>query len=715
MRTLKIIVFVIFCHIPVFTQQTPYLINGVPVPSDFPAISTNIFSGVLSTGKIFLTNWNGAPYYMIFENDGTPYFYHRAEEWVRDFKLQPTGILTRFRYEGVDGFIAIDSSYRVIDTLKCVNDYETNPHELIFTENGSYYLIATGFRQVDMSVIVPGGDPEATIVDNHIQGFKPDGSLFFEWLCYDYFNITDATYTDQTASKIDWVHMNSIAVDYDGHLVISSRHLSEVTKININTGEMIWRLGGNNNQFDFPEGDPGLSYQHDARPVEGKPGQYTIFDNGNFHSPRISRAVEFFIDTVNLKVEKIWEYKDSPPRYTPWMGNVQRLSNGNSLINYADASLPKVVEVTPAGEKVFEADFISPAHCYRSFRFDWNSAAPAPYLLIDSWPDKIDLIFNKFGDNDISRYIIWAGFHPDSLERFDSTDVPYVSYSSLVNDTTYYFAVSAINGAGTESAISNIENIDVSFLTPGENLIRNGSFNSGSENWNFCVASGASAEGNVTQENKYKIDIQNPGNNYDEIVLYQENLPLVNGHKYRIIFNLQAESERIIEMKIIASEPPYYNYSSTGALIAKTDYSTFQFDFTMENPTDYNSQLIFNCGRYQAGLLFDNISVRDITTSRLKPENSNGEDSFLAAYPNPFNNNAKIFYRSSDKCYLDINIFNILGEKISEVYSGYHQPGISEFPVQMKNLPSGIYLCILLKKIDNIVIDKNALKLLLLK
>ena len=34
-----------------------------------------------------------------------------------------------------------------------------------------------------------------------------------------------------------------------GHLLISSRHMDEVTKIDRQTGEIIWRLGGKNNDF----------------------------------------------------------------------------------------------------------------------------------------------------------------------------------------------------------------------------------------------------------------------------------------------------------------------------------------------------------------------------------------------------------------------------------------------------------------------------------
>ncbi|MEJ2194927.1 MAG: aryl-sulfate sulfotransferase [Ignavibacteriaceae bacterium] len=317
-------------------------INGVSVPSDFPQFAPSIFNEGTADGRIFLNNWLGSPYIMILENDGTPYFYQRVENRARDFKVQLNGMLTRRYITNLYGFVGMDSNYTVIDTFLCTNGYGTDEHEIYMLEDGHYFLIALGYRQVDMSLIVPGGDPNATVIDNHIQEFDENHNLVFEWLCYDHdqFNITNAIGVDFTQHTINYIHMNSIAIDYDGNIVISSRHQSKVVKINRQTGDVIWELGGLHSDFDFINDSYGISYQHFARPVDGKPNHYTVFDNGNFHNPPFSRAVEFQIDTLNMTATKVWEYRHTPDRYSHWMGNVQRLPNGNTLINYADGSLP---------------------------------------------------------------------------------------------------------------------------------------------------------------------------------------------------------------------------------------------------------------------------------------------------------------------------------------------------------------------------------------
>ena len=168
---------------------------------------------------------------------------------------------------------------------------------------------------------------------------------------------TDVIHEDLTFYSIDYVHMNSLAVDYDSNLVISSRSLSEVTKIDRETGDIIWRFGGENNQFQLIDDPYRISYQHHVRPVSGKPNHYTIFDNGNYHTPKFSRAVEYKVDPVNGTAENVWEFHCDPDRYTHMMGDVQRLSNVDYYNVYGDTHSNPTTLLTISHEtNVFLAD-----------------------------------------------------------------------------------------------------------------------------------------------------------------------------------------------------------------------------------------------------------------------------------------------------------------------------------------------------------------------
>jgi len=675
------------------TVEKAQVINGVAVPSDFPLFEPTIFDpGKVAPGKIFLNNWENTPYIAILNNDGTPYFYQRTESRSRDFKLQPTGYLTR-RVRDVDfGYVAMDSSYNIIDSFKCTNGYGTDEHELYMTPDGHYFMIALGYRTVDMSQIVSGGYPNATVVDNHIQEFDENHNLVFEWLCYDYFEITDARHENLRANVIDYVHMNSIAVDYDGNIIISSRHLDEVTKINRQTGDIIWRLGGFNNQFNFTNDQYELAYQHYARPVEGSPGNYIIFDNGNYRSPMFSRGVEFKLNTTDMTAEKVWEFRHEPELYTWWMGNAQRLPNGNTFLNFSGGDLPKAVEVTPAGEVVYEGDFLEYNYCYRAFRFEWESADDKPYLIAESLPDQVALVHNHFGLENLKSFILYKGPSPGNLVPFDTVSQPLTSLTQLQNGQTYFFAVKSVTEGGVISELSNIQEVYVNYVPAGTDFIKNGNFTQGASSWNFGTYETASATGAVNDDGLYHISITLAGESEWNIQLTQDNLPIIKGKKYRFEFDAKADQERTIDMKVEQNGDPYKNYSKTGKVILKPQMRHYSFDFEMTDQSDYKARVSFNCGVYTPDVFIDNVSVYEIPTTWVENNAANLPDFRLYQnYPNPFNPETTISYRLDEQGYVELTVFNFIGEKIETLFSGIASPGIFQHKFNGERLASGIY------------------------
>lgn len=85
-------------------------------------------------------------------------------------------------------------------------------------------------------------------------------------------------------------------------------------------------------------------------------------------------------------------------------------------------------------------------------------------------------------------------------------------------------------------------------------------------------------------------------------------------------------------------------------------------------------------------------------------------------YPNPFNPSTIIKFGIPEFANVNITIYNLLGEKIEELFNGELQPGNHEKLFNTKNLPTGVYICSL--KASSIqsknIFIKNQ-KLLLLK
>ncbi|NIR70305.1 T9SS type A sorting domain-containing protein, partial [candidate division KSB1 bacterium] len=438
--------------------------NDFNLPGDFPDISVTESMSPAS-GFIFLSNLSfqieppTVPYLMILDNSGFPVFFRRMPGSALDFKKQPNGLLTYFLAQK-NKFYAMDASYTVVDSFMTGNGFVTDVHDLQILPNGHALLMSYDAQKIDMSQMVSGGDPEATVIGLIIQEIDASKNVVFQWRSWDHFEITDAK-VDLTSDEVDYVHGNAIEPDFDGNILLSSRHMDEITKIDRQTGEIVWRLGGKNNQFEFINDTTGFSFQHSIRRLPN--GHITLFDNGNSHEPPYSRAVEYRLDEENKTATLVWQFPDSPDIFGFAMGNVQRLPNGNTLIGWG-ATNPTVTEVQPDGTKAFELTYDRKnVVSYRAFRFPWQGVAAAPYLWADSSDQTITLNFVRFGATDVSKYYIYQGRNPHPTAKVDST----TETSIVITDVseTYYFRVTAVDAQGNESPFSNEIPVTVDFPT----------------------------------------------------------------------------------------------------------------------------------------------------------------------------------------------------------------------------------------------------------
>ncbi len=407
------------------TGPEPLSIAGTDtLPLDFPYINTTI-RGAIAPGKVFLSNFKFfgayAPYLLIVDNLGSPIFYRKMPSPCLDFKVQPNGLLTYFQRFGAK-FYAMDSSYTVVDSFTCGNGYTTDLHELRILPNGHALLMSYDVRQVDMSQIVPGGKNPCAVTGLIIQELDENKDVVFQWRSWDYFQITDATHENLDSTAIDYAHGNAIEYDStDGNIIISSRHMDEITKISRTTGDIIWRMGGKNNQFTFVGDTIGFSHQHAVRRIAN--GHMTLFDNGNYHHPAFSRALEFQLDEQNKIATLVWQYRNSPDIYGTALGYVQRLANGNTLIGWG-ATNPSVTEVSPAGGRVYELTLAPTMYSYRAFRYPWKegnsgggSPPPKSYILAQNYPNPFSKTLNQ------GKTIIQVSLPEDAIVSFKIYDV----------------------------------------------------------------------------------------------------------------------------------------------------------------------------------------------------------------------------------------------------------------------------------------------------
>jgi len=239
----------------------------------------------------------------------------------------------------------------------------------------------------DMSTIVEGGKPDASLVINIIQEQDRNKNVVFEWRNIDYIPITDSD-LDLTTSRINYGTLNAFDIDDDGNILASFRNHSEIMKISRATGEVMWRMGGPRGEFTYvDEHEENAPYYHARQHnIRRRPnGNITLFDNGEFHKPPYSRAVEYSLDEENKVATLVseWRYPNGNI-FCATAGNAEPLPNGGWFIGFGvphpQFVIRNAVEVHPDGSIALELSLPKGVLAYRVNKFPWKEAVDKPSI-----------------------------------------------------------------------------------------------------------------------------------------------------------------------------------------------------------------------------------------------------------------------------------------------------------------------------------------------
>ncbi len=310
--------------------------------------------------------------------DGTgAVVYCRWTDVASDFKVHPDGRMSFFRK---GKFFLMDSLFRIVDSVGCVNNIETDSHDFRILPNGHYLLIGMKSIPTDLSVYPvflkrgARGSKKGEIKVDVIQELDENKKLVFEWDSSPFYKITDADpiYLNDTTS-VSLPHINSVATDTQGNIVASSRYFNELIKINRATGNVMWRMGGIHNQFTFMNDTIPFLGQHDAHYLAN--GNLLVFDNGYSSDQRKHgvRAIEYRIDEKTKQVWNVWSYTHDAGLVSDATGNARRMDNGTTLIDFGKIqNLNRnitCVLVDSSGRKIFDLAFADTVGSYRAYGF----------------------------------------------------------------------------------------------------------------------------------------------------------------------------------------------------------------------------------------------------------------------------------------------------------------------------------------------------------
>jgi hypothetical protein len=260
-----------------------------------------------------------------------------------------------------------DQHGHVITTLTAGDGLSSDAHEFRLTPDGR--ALITSYKEVDADLSSIGGpkngkmyDTIASVVDVATK------RVLFQWSAAQHVPLTDSTAPTSApgTNTYDPYHMNSIALDPAGNLVISMRDTSAVYDVDIHTGAINWQLGGKRSTFAL---GPGVefAFQHDAEFSD--PTTIRLFNDNSSGTQTlgVSSVQWIHLDTADHRATLARNQTHPDGLVAPAMGNAQGLADGDTLIGWGMA--PHISEFSPSGDMVY--DVALPFGTYRAYLENW--------------------------------------------------------------------------------------------------------------------------------------------------------------------------------------------------------------------------------------------------------------------------------------------------------------------------------------------------------
>lgn len=134
-----------------------------------------------------------------------------------------------------------------------------------------------------------------------------------------------------TSLGTEWFHANGLAYDErDNTFLVSSAFLEAVYKVDATSGEVLWQLGGDGGDFEFPD-DQGFGIQHAPEVTDDG---VLLFDNGG--ADGASRAVEYDLDAKARTATRVTEDVHPSGAWVATLGDATRLPSGAIATTWAE-------------------------------------------------------------------------------------------------------------------------------------------------------------------------------------------------------------------------------------------------------------------------------------------------------------------------------------------------------------------------------------------
>ena len=352
---------------------------------------------------------------------------------------------------GEGHYVVVGPSYETVVTVHAGNGYMGDLHEFFLTPQGTAFFTCFGFAKTDLRPY--GGGPDGGFYYGVAQEVDvATGKVLFQWRSDQHIGF-DESYTSPSefgTEPWDYFHINTISLDGDGDLVISSRNCWAFYKVSRSTGEVIWRMGGKKSDFTFGVGAQ-YAWQHDVTPQPG--GLITLFDNGAgvvVTQPQ-SRALVLRPDFSSKHVELVRQYlHPDGALLAESLGDVQLLPNGHTFVGWGNSA--SFSEFGAGGKALLSGRLAGKLTLgYRAFRSGWTGTPKRPPdLVAERGAHGVTLFASWNGATEVDSWLVLGGTSHDALAPIGTAPKAGFESQVTVANGPAYLAVSALDAKGNE-------------------------------------------------------------------------------------------------------------------------------------------------------------------------------------------------------------------------------------------------------------------------
>jgi EmrB/QacA subfamily drug resistance transporter len=271
-------------------------------------------------------------------------------------------------------YVVVDRHYRTIATLKGKQGWVLTLHT--FAIDGDHVWV-TANKNIPRDLSHYGGAYNGAIVDSAVQEYDlASGKLLRSWDALDHLPLGDS-HANPPTNGFPWdaYHVNWIDIVGDGTMLVSMRNMWAAYLVDMDTGKIIWTLGGEHSDFELGPGAE-FEWQHDVHLRSSS--EVTMFDDhccqvrgaDTYLPPTApSRALVLKLDQDTKKATLVAQYGQDANFAASYMGNAQPLPNGNVLVGWG--SQPYLSEYSKSGKLLMYGVLPSPNIVYRVNRRAW--------------------------------------------------------------------------------------------------------------------------------------------------------------------------------------------------------------------------------------------------------------------------------------------------------------------------------------------------------